>query len=340
MMKYYKFVLTMLVSSMLCFSVIAVPGNQNPSFSSQKIKVNDKEMIDNLLISNAFEGAFKTIINNLIIIIPLFLIKMIQSIKCENLDTENNYAETDIDSDFKEDISEGKIDSVTLNDDKEEKVEDNDKVEEIIIEDGIKEDATDPIQDEFNNEVEDDDNEQYASEENTDDEEQDENLDNNGETEDPIDKFNLEFTLDLDEIYMHQEPIPITAIIKNIGENTVELCEMDVELRSLDFEIQTPAGNIIHYTGPFDGKGEAVKLEPLQSITYKINLTSKNVTFGEMINGPMGMFGTYNFPPGCYTIKGIYISYQTLTAESSGYFQGVLYSPSYNFVIREGATPK
>jgi hypothetical protein len=339
-MKYCKFLLIMLVSSMLCFSVIAVPGNQKPSFSGQKFKVNDNVIIYNPLISNGFEGAFKTIINHFIIIIPLFLIKMIQSIRCENLETVNNCAETDIDSDFEEDISEGKIDSVTLNDDKEEKIEDNDTVEEIIIGEETKENANDPIQDEVNNEGEDDDNEQDATEENGDDEEQDENLDNDdGETEDPIDEFNLEFTLELDEVYMHQEPITVTAIIENIGEKAVQLCEMDVKLRSLDFEIQTPVGNFIHYIGPFEGKGEAVMLDPFQSISYKINLTSTNVTFGEKNNGPMGMFGSYNFPPGSYTIKGIYISYQTLTAESSSYFQGVLYSPSYNFVIREGVTP-
>jgi hypothetical protein len=245
---------------------------------------------------------------------------------------DSNCLETYIDSDFKEDVSEGKIESVTISDDREEtifqefeeKVEDKD-IEEIFIE----------------NEPEDDDNKQDSAEENDDyEEEQDDNIDNNDEeTEEPIDDFNLEFTLDLDEIYAHTEPIHVTAIIKNNGEKTVELCEIDVKLRSLDFEIETPAGNIIHYVGPFEGKGEALKLNPFESISYKINLTSTNVSFGDTMNGPTGLFGSYNFLPGSYTIQGIYISYQTLTAESSSYFQGVLYSPSYNFIIREGPAP-
>jgi hypothetical protein len=162
----------------------------------------------------------------------------------------------------------------------------------------------------------------------------DENIDD--EPDDPINSFELEFTLDLDEIYGYQEPIPVTAIIKNIGEKTVNLCEMDVKIRSLDFDIETPEGKLIHYIGPFEGKGQAVKINPFQSIAYQINLTSKNVTFGEIMDEPAGLYAPYNFPPGSYTIKGIYISHQVITAETADYFQGVLDSPLYRFTIKEG----
>jgi hypothetical protein len=111
---------------------------------------------------------------------------------------------------------------------------------------------------------------------------------------------------------------------------------MDVKLRSLDFEIVTPEGKQIHYLGPFEGIREAVKLDPMDSISYEINLTSSNVTFGETMEVPGELIAPYHFPPGDYIIRGVYISYQTLTMESANYFQGAMFSSFYEFTIKEG----
>ncbi len=147
-------------------------------------------------------------------------------------------------------------------------------------------------------------------------------------------RFELDFILELDEVFEYGKSIPVRAIIINKGNKHVFLCEMDVKLRTLDFEIVSPDGFIVHYIGPFEGKAKAVKLEPCQSIIIEINLTASNVTFGEVMESPYGLFKAFSFIPGTYTIKGLYNSYQALTVDTANYFEGELFSPIYKFTVK------
>ena len=166
------------------------------------------------------------------------------------------------------------------------------------------------------------------------------NEDNPDKTEEKSDqndigeKYEIELSLSLDEIYEYGKSIQVTATLTNIGEEMVFLSEMDVMLRSLDFEIKTPLGYQIHYLGPFEGKPELVKLLPMNSIVTKVNITSPNLTFGEM-NPTSGFISApFVFKPGKYTIRGVYFSHQTITAESSNYWHGIKLSPDYDFTVK------
>ena len=173
-------------------------------------------------------------------------------------------------------------------------------------------------------------------------EQKNDNIDNKNEKKsdqnDVGEKYDIELSLSLDEIYDYGKPIQITATLTNIGEEMVVLCEMDMMLRSLDFEIETPLGYQIHYLGPFEGKPEPVKLLPFNSIITKVNITSSNYTFGEMNPTSGGIAGPFVFIPGKYTIRGVYISHQTITVDSANYWQGVKLSPDYDFTVKSMIT--
>ena len=112
--------------------------------------------------------------------------------------------------------------------------------------------------------------------------------------------------------YKVEEPIVVSAILTNVAEKYVAVCEMDLELDTLDFFIETPEGYTIHYIGPHIAKlPKVVLLPPGDSITVKIDIKKEGL-FGmdRTLNEP------YKFIEGPYTIKGYYKSYvPTLTSE-------------------------
>jgi len=311
-MRNYKFLLIMLVTSMLCISFSAVSGIQIPEFSGEKLKINDPLKITNPLIINRFEGFFQSIINHFINIIPTFIMAMFNT-NNRDVEIDNDIDDLDTEDIIVKDNIANNIEKITINNKGEEAIDTYDEIidienseDEIINEDNIGNDDNEDSEEEFDFEHE------------------------NGE--------GLELSLELDEVFEFGGPIQVNAILTNYGDKTVFLCEMDVKLRTLDFEIETPDGSFVHYIEPFEGKAKAVRLDPYESISSKINLTSSNVTFGVTKTGPSGIQSPFKFNPGSYTITGLYISYQAITAESATYWQGVLYSPNYNFSIKSVLT--
>lgn len=129
-------------------------------------------------------------------------------------------------------------------------------------------------------------------------------------------------------IFLADEPINVTATLTNVGNENINVSEMTLGFGTLDFEIETPEGYIIHYLGPWvECIPEGVKLEEGRSINTTSGITESWRDFGnENITH-------YNFTTsGKYYIKGIYMSNPSLCSDQT-VWNGTLVSNILNFTI-------
>lgn len=138
-------------------------------------------------------------------------------------------------------------------------------------------------------------------------------------------QLNLPFTIHLEkDEYLVGEPINVTATIKNIYNETINIGEVKLDTGTLDFEIITPNNISLSYTGPivsFVGKIQLRKNETTQA-TY--NLLEQK--FGDEI------INKYNFTmEGNYSIQGRYHSFATTESVIDVY----LHSNKEYFIIKE-----
>jgi hypothetical protein len=118
----------------------------------------------------------------------------------------------------------------------------------------------------------------------------------------------LEISFPKDE-YSVNESLPITIYLKNMGNRSVSVCEMSLELGTLDLKIQTPDGFEINYGGPYiDTVPHPKSIAPKKQIV--INYDLYHYEFGiEGVDNGTWYFDQYNFTHvGNYTVQGIYWS--------------------------------
>jgi hypothetical protein len=297
-MRYYKFLLIIVVASMLLLSVSAVTGTQTHIFSGEKLKNNDQIISYNPFTMNRLGGGvFQSIISHFIKLIPIFIkTTFINGISKESKIGEEQIEPIIIENQEKDEIKQEE-ETIIID-------EHEDKEEDVIENDNNDVDNNPDV----GEEVDDEDGNQQKG-------------------------FELELTLELNQQYKVGRPIPVKAILKNIGDKPVIICEMDAKLKTLDFVIDTPLGKTIHYIGPFEGEAKIVKLAPFESIISEINLTASNVTFGDKSVGSSLIIKPYTFIEGDYTISGLYTSDYIEEWEHSDFWHGSLNSPSNNFLI-------
>ena len=151
------------------------------------------------------------------------------------------------------------------------------------------------------------------------------------EQEDTQEEIPLELTLELNGIYNEGDPIPVTATLTNIGDETLIVSEMNIKTGTLDFYIDTPNGDTIHFIGPVDDSGMRLwKLEPQESEFHP----DMDITCGYFgIDPPWATDLPYEFVEGEYTITGAYRSFATQEYTSSAFWEGELDSRTYEFTI-------
>jgi len=116
--------------------------------------------------------------------------------------------------------------------------------------------------------------------------------------------YGLEFDVSLDKTnYRMAEPILATSTLTNVSDAPVNVSELNCEVESLDFEIVTPEGYTIGYTGPLaDCLPGIVELGPGESTDRTYNLLELQLGNEAMRD--------YEFQtPGQFTIKGLYRSF-------------------------------
>jgi len=156
---------------------------------------------------------------------------------------------------------------------------------------------------------------------------------NNAKTEiihvNEISEVNLDFDLSVNDIYFVGDQIPVTATITNRGESTIKVSDISIVAQSLDFEITTPDGKTLHYTGPLAlCIPSHITLSPNDQHSIVINL--KNDPFGEKYGEQ------YDFTlTGEYEIKGIYHSFSGSCGDSLVGWEGYIESPVYEFIIKK-----
>lgn len=151
----------------------------------------------------------------------------------------------------------------------------------------------------------------------------------------PLLSFKIELMVDDPENIPYGEPIIVSATLTNNGKSPIQLCEMDVKLKTLNFEIKTPAGKKIVYLGPFGGTAKGVVLNASQSIYSKIDLTDPKNIFGAPLVPPGGVaVKPYNFIRGDYSIRGIYTSKKIDNPDPKiRFWEGNLTSETLEFTI-------
>lgn len=152
------------------------------------------------------------------------------------------------------------------------------------------------------------------------------------EQEDTQEEIPLELTLKLNEVYKEGDPIPVTATLTNIGDETLIVSEMSFKTGTLDFYIDTPNGDTIHFIGPVNDSGMRLrKLEPQESEFHP----DMDITCGLFgIDPPWVTDLPYQFIEGCYTIKAHYKSYMLDSGVLSiNFWEGELDSHTYKFTI-------
>ncbi len=145
----------------------------------------------------------------------------------------------------------------------------------------------------------------------------------------PEPETNLNFNISLDSTGPARSCIPIKATLKNNGDAKVSVSEMALEVRTLNFNIRTPKGEILEYIGPTERRSpEVVELNPGEKISVEIEDVTKE-----------GMFGlpdeeSHDFTPGVYTIQGFYTSGDHIpTSEIEEIFEGTLETTSHQFEV-------
>lgn len=147
--------------------------------------------------------------------------------------------------------------------------------------------------------------------------------------------------------FKYGEVMNVTATIWNRCEYGIELDEMDVRLKTLDFFIRpmdTDPGKpvVIHYIYPFEGEPAPVIIEPGES--YVSRLISLNGCSSGAVFNVLGLYTSarpspYDFIPGNYSICAKYVSNLAITPRTSDIdpviFTGELESSKLNFEIVE-----
>lgn len=151
------------------------------------------------------------------------------------------------------------------------------------------------------------------------------------EPEDTQEEIPLELTLELNEVYKEGDPIPVTATLTNIDDETLIVSEMNIKTGTLDFFIDTPNGDTIHFIGPVDDSGMMLwHLEPQESEFHP----DMDITCGYFsIDPPWATDLPYEFVEGEYTITGSYRSFATQEYISLDFWEGELDSRTYEFTI-------
>ena len=136
----------------------------------------------------------------------------------------------------------------------------------------------------------------------------------------------LEISFPKDE-YSVNESLPITIYLKNMGNRSVSVSEISLELGTLDLKIRTPDGFEIKYGGPYiDTVPHPKSIAPKKQIVINYDLTKTflkhNATnyfyeFGiEGVDNGTWYFDQYNFTHvGNYTVQGIYGSGNAIGGE-------------------------
>ncbi|HEC81142.1 MAG TPA: PEGA domain-containing protein, partial [Thermoplasmatales archaeon] len=107
---------------------------------------------------------------------------------------------------------------------------------------------------------------------------------------------NLNFEISLKKLFKEDEPIQIEATITNNNNHTINVSEMGLRIKSLNFNITTPDGKTLHYTGPYIRTlPKVVSISPYSSYSIKIDDLKR-------------VFTHYNFTAGDYNIQGHYVS--------------------------------
>lgn len=146
----------------------------------------------------------------------------------------------------------------------------------------------------------------------------------------PEDEIDIAFDIQIKDSFEENDPIAVDAELTNNGEEDVQVCEMALELRTLNFMIKTPESKILMFNKSryIRGVPEIVKIDA--GDTYYV--TVEDIT-------ELGMFvdeegNDYTFKTGNYLIEGIYESIDTASHfADEPFFEGQLTSPRYSFVI-------
>ncbi len=138
----------------------------------------------------------------------------------------------------------------------------------------------------------------------------------------------LTFDIKIEDEFLIKDSIPVQAILKNIGEESVKVSEMNLKVQTLDFLINTPDGEILHYIGDVERRmPDVVELTSNEELTYEV----EDITV-ESIFGPEKGIG-YEFINGDYSIKGVYVSGEHSDVEQIDIVIDEFTSKEYNFKI-------
>ncbi len=146
----------------------------------------------------------------------------------------------------------------------------------------------------------------------------------------PEDEIDIAFDIQIKDSFEENDPIAVDAELTNNGEEDVQVCEMALELRTLNFMIKTPESKILMFNKSRHIRGvpEIVKIN--SGDTYYV--TVEDITEPGMFVDEDG--NDYTFEAGNYLIEGIYESVSVPSPSADGlFFEGQLTSPRYSFVI-------
>jgi len=115
----------------------------------------------------------------------------------------------------------------------------------------------------------------------------------------------LAFDISLDrERYRIAEPVEVTCRLTNVSDVAVEVSRPGLIFTSLDFEIMTPEGYVIHYTGPLSMAPFPLLMTLDPGETFEVTYDLVDTVLGN------DDIGRYEFnTPGRFLIKGIYRSF-------------------------------
>jgi hypothetical protein len=149
---------------------------------------------------------------------------------------------------------------------------------------------------------------------------------------------NLEFDIQAEEKYSVEGPIFVKAVLTNIGREKLTVCDMGLELGTLDFIIERidhTSVKTYHYIGPAHYP-EPVELEPhgQGKIIIEYDLKALEHLFGNEKEGSETP-DIFRFEEGVYKIKGVYTSFDLPQPSlvNPRIWKGKLESHSYDFTI-------
>ncbi len=143
---------------------------------------------------------------------------------------------------------------------------------------------------------------------------------------------NLVFDISMENLQaVSAESKPLKATLTNEGEREISVSEMALEVRTLNFEIRTPKGDVLEYIGPIVRRSpDVVVLNPGESMEVKIDDITDEGLFG------IPDEDSYDFVPGDYAVHGFYMSGSyNPSIEVERIFEGTLESNVEHFKIVE-----